>query len=761
MLTIEHILGLTKTDVTLDESLVEGKADALLLADRPQEAAEIYKTIENPRRRVREKHAYCAYAGGVFPLEILDTYEDEDSSTTYGLEMQARSMYAAKDVAGLSNMTQWLLAQDGAHLRIAFLLAAYWIRFSFSKKTPESIYAEIVQHVRKWTANKQGPIYLDLAYAVSKRDEPAIEDLLAKVDLTGVPILATVYRAALLIGNKAIARAAVQQLASSWSQGALLTNTVSLCAFELRDWTLLELVKADPSFTKSEKMAVALARALDQGDTETVARLVAECDGDIPTGHPDVVAEWHTWHMSTCYVDGWDSLMELSDRATLLRDALPPGSLRGKSLYHLSIFSSYPEGHELELATLAYKEWPTIDTIYAFCEAGGEIDPTELAGLVIAGLDESVIDKREFYSSDGISLIEGDKKALKAYVKSANAAIQALPETRRAAVANLLFTKVYKKHWSDFFKLGLGGHIADLLHGLCYEEGMNSYAVDLAFAYNNIGRYADGRDALLLCDEPQTTTGDYHYISGELALNLDDYHLLTKSKQAIELLTDDDPANSERVKGVLPKIAQRVVDLAGTMLHVPSETAPSTPVFPSKLPEAVTPSVDALSKAMETLTPAELLALQVRLLELSNDISEVLPPARADKLVFQTWEAKHPGISLAPRGEQALQRAAKSHGHARVIMAMSEKAVVGEKDADGAMGALLKVLAQRAETGSNRIAYLIGIIRNRFSYVNTQKVGTQVKIAARAGVGIEDLIGQAKEMTTWTEWCDYINALAE
>jgi len=88
-----------------------------------------------------------------------------------------------------------------------------------------------------------------------------------------------------------------------------------------------------------------------------------------------------------------------------------------------------------------------------------------------------------------------------------------------------------------------------------------------------------------------------------------------------------------------------------------------------------------------------LIALQAKLLDLKRKISDSLQPAAANQVLYSTWNARLHQRELGSRGEQALQRLAKLHAHARVVITIDE-ALLLESDPDTALTALAKILSR-------------------------------------------------------------------
>lgn len=756
MLTIEDLLWRPEASAP-DESTDEGRADALVLSGNTDDAALLYEKIPARPRRVREKLAWCR--SGEYASYSAEILGDVENTTSVGLRMQAKAACAGGDLTAFDEIITYV-TKPGPFNPAALTAFGYAMRWFAKPQLAETIVERLISYVTEHTNSDQLGLVLRLTAAVRNEKRDVIPVLLAQADLKTIPLLAPVFRAAMAIARRDIARDAVLALIKRHPSDSKLANTVGICAMYLRDWTILDSLEADPAYDVESQYAFGIARAVDAGDSASLAALLIASNGTAQTTGSSVIREGHTMHMEGCYVDCWPSMEIITDRVRQIADLAPPSQALSRFIYDAWVMGEFQDEELNQYATLAYKNWPSFETLGLLEAAGQKIAPKDKARLVVDYIDRSIIDNSGAYLlSEDFSLPEG-KKDLKAFLDALEVELKDIPPMRRPAATWTVYDKILDPNWKELFDQKFGTYIRTVLHYLCFTAGMASeYACNLAFAHFNLGERAEARAALDLCDEPAHEDEGYIYLEARLALESDRYILVARSKQIIESLPNDHKALSKRVKDLLPSLTQSAITLAGTVIHTPTSAAPPSSPVPASLSLEVLGAMETLASALEGSNVSELLTLQTWILKLTESINDILPLGSGDKVVYQAWESRHAGSALGPKGEQLLQGAAKTHGHARVILSMDEQVVKTAADPDEAMGALQKVLAQRSAKGSNRLAYLSGILRNRLSYLNSQQLNRDVKFAANCGIDVETLIAQAKETDTWTEWRNYIDEL--
>jgi len=738
----------------------ECRADALFQQCRYSEAADLYRQIAAPTRRVREKLALCLYSPEEgYPLAVLGAYETETSPV--GLLMQAYALARARHVDDLGTLTLWLAKQDASFCECAFAIAPLWLRFPFSDHPRASeMHSALHGFVCQHAPQSQMALQMAMASAIHSNALDTLRQCLDQADLENFPILATLYRAALKVDDKTLATGAVRALAARSAQHPDLSATIAICALELGDWSLLALCDSSALLPSRESRLIALAQAADAEDHDQIRALIAELDGDAMFGLLPTVREAHTLDMTECETDTWSSAIDLSSRLESLLAAMVPGELRGKFIARASLYCEGEPPVPLSRAKMAYKDWPAFETAALLQQCGGPIAPTALAGHLVSQARQCAVDDTAWpcYFTVKIPTRRSD---LSKFVRALDSAMKKLPDTYQKKCTQLLYDEILESELPAIFGHGLGGHVCDCLERLHHDAALDGYALPLAFTYQNIGRHADARAIVTACPPDLHDTEAFLFIRARIGVQLDDRELLAQSKQAIEAMPSDHPARSHRVEAEHRKVSQRLLDLAGTQLHVrsPEADADAEAPIPVVLDDALTTALAAIAQARSTLDTSALITLQIALIVEAAAIRDVLSPASADQRVFQQWNALHPGFSLAPHGEQTLHRLAKKHGHAQIVMAMDENAVRAESDPDLAMRALLRTAAMRSTNGTNRFAYLSAVLKNRLGYLNSQLLQSQVLTAARHGVDLEDLIGQAKEVISWSAWREYIAGL--
>jgi len=108
MLTIEDLLWRAES-AQPDESTTEGRADALFLAEKYDEAGALYEQIANPPRHVREKLAWCRYDTG--PGYVGEVLGDLDGSTGLGQRLQAEAANKTADVRAMEQFATYVTSR--------------------------------------------------------------------------------------------------------------------------------------------------------------------------------------------------------------------------------------------------------------------------------------------------------------------------------------------------------------------------------------------------------------------------------------------------------------------------------------------------------------------------------------------------------------------------------------------------------------------------------------------------------------------------
>lgn len=756
MLNLDQ-LSQTPALPAIEGSDLESQADRELLKCEYSKALALYKQIPSPSRATREKQVYCELRiDGICSLATLGDFTA--GASQYGLEFQVLAAILADDVGALKSLSDWLCTQSRYGQSAAFLAAFTWKRYRYIREDRDHYHGRLAAHIRQHS-NNQVILHLDLVAALEAHDEASIATLLPAVNVERYPVLATAFRSAVKVGDGPLARRVVNELVHRYHDSPLLGETLVGCAYWLQDWTIFEQLGVPfPELDDVTTAVVGLARAADEGDQDRAIALLKQRAGEVTVGRLQVLQEFDILADAGPYwCDSWDDMLDPvhGARHDKLLAFLPAGEIRGRFLLSARDLHGDDNVHAAELSRIAANEWPCLSSTLWMHDYWNVQDWTTCGRQTIEYIDQCTLDAEPLFILHSLELPD-HKGKLNTYLAGAKSGIASIPPARLHAVLKAFFDDVLKPAWSPIFKNDAGATTMDYLQQL-YEVWPTEYALDLAYAYLNLSRLQECKALLAeIRSDQYVSSSDYLYLQAQVAAGLEDILLLQQAQVDIEALPAGHPAFTERVREVLARIKPLRSDLAGTMLHLPMEDNISPARLDLAVPTSVLEHLDAMDTSLASMNTASLIALQAKLLDLNRKISDSLQPAAADQVLYSAWNARLHQRELGPRGEQALQRLAKHNGHARVVIAIDE-ALRLESDPDAALTALAKALSRGSS--HNRFPYLMGILRNRLARVNTQKLNSQVKAALSRGVDIEQLIGEAKEVHSWTQWSQIVDTI--
>ncbi|SDR32937.1 hypothetical protein SAMN04490186_5190 [Pseudomonas grimontii] len=751
---------------------IEGQGDGCLLADQYQEALDLYWQIESPGRLLREKILFAKLCIGSVGGNDGDLIGDDlNSSSQMGLELQVEAIHRIhqrwdsdlkpdeyEKPKELIRLTTWIRDHVDFNPYAGRLVLMSWYGVSMHNRRGHQSFIDLHRVVYP-TLTTGGKWHSELLNALADRDRDAVFALLDTIDFETAPNMATVCRAANFVAKKEIAQQAARVFVARYSKleekmyralvsAAVMSNQVDLLdsipneyADDFLSDPLVELF----SYASSGQFERA-AFVLERTNVDTLVCYQSPC-----------MVEGYTRFLPEGPYDSWPSMFQPLDGFELeLFRRLP--NTESSNRFRLLLLNDAQYAFGEVFTNCVQQLWAEAPS-YEVAELLSEFSTKDLKTLGALMID--YLEKYEFEEGedvDALELLSGwDDVDLKfgPLFDGAKAQLKKVASANRLRVLSMLFPfakrNIAKVNRDEDCSNNYLGWLAELA-----EVAPTRYGVEYIFRQANLGDYQGALASLERLNlEPSR---DVVFAYGWVGTNTDSYALLTAFEKAVEI--DAKLHEVERIQTIRPEVRAKLQRLAATQLHLDFEGEQVVCPVPAPLPANLYSAMETIDQSLVSLSPAEILTLQIWLGQRYKGIDSSIPPAAGNHLVIDSWNGCLRRAKLALKGENQILSLAKRHGYSKVIEVMAE-AFAHESKPDLALTALAKTLAQRIDTGANEVAYLIGTIRNRCNYHNPNIVREQVREAAKRGISVSQLQELATEISSWTMWKNKVEDLLE
>lgn len=753
-------------------AMIEGQGDGCLLADQYQEALDLYRQIESPGRFLREKIYFaklCIGSAGSNDGDLIG--DDLSSSSQMGLELQVEAIHRIhqrwdsdlepdeyEKPKELIRLTRWIKDHVDSNPYAGRLVLMSWYGASMHSRRGHQAFVDL-QRVVYPTLTIHGKWHSELLDALADRNRDTVLTLLEAVDFETAPNMATVCRAANFVNKKEIAQRAARVFVARYSKlGPQMYRALVSAAIMSNQVDLLDNIPNEHAHDFLSDPLIELFSCASSGQFERAAVVLERTNVDTLICYQSpCMVEGYTRFLSEGPYDSWPSILQPVEGFELeLFRRLPNTESSNRFRLLLLNDAQYAFG---EAFTDCVRELWTDAPSYEVAELLSEFstkDLKTLGALMIDYLEEYQFEDGEDVAALEI-LSEWDDVDLKfgPLFFGAKAQLRKVAATNRLRVLSMLFAFAKR----NIAKINCDGDSSNTYLGWLAElteVAPTRYGIEYIFRQANLGDYQGALASLERLNlEPSR---DVVFAYGWVGTNTDSYALLTAFEKAVEI--DSKLHEVERIQKIRPEVRAKLQRLAATQLHLDFDGEQVVRPIPSPLPASLYSAMEAIDQSLVSLSPAQILTLQIWLGQRYKDIDSSMPPAAGNHLVIESWNGCLRSAKLALKGESQILSLAKRHGYSKVIDVMAE-AFAHESKPDLALTALAKILAQRVDTGANEVAYLIGTIRNRCNYHNPNIIREQVREAAKRGISVSQLQELATEVSSWIMWKNKIEDLLQ
>lgn len=765
-------------------SAEEEKGDLFFLSREWEEALATYRLIPEPGSLLREKLAYLAWQlGEEDPYQWLGDYLD--GCTWQGLSMHLWRLFGQNrnpdrnlDISAALGLCLYILEAKTGHPDNLFDAIGLLQTQSYLAKTGTR--SEELRTIQEGLKARLFAEFPGSTVAVQRRLIDLIEqgergvalasaahDYAKALNVNPWPLL----KASILLRDEALLKI-VQAIFDANAVQGDIPYLEYLYLIETHQWdhALAHPCGEEARSSETALAAIKILSAIDKGDSETITSILTQhldqpgavsslnlhVSPDLPAHNYNIPGNY--WERS--YFELHEVAYELLDHLELIQSP----TIKGRFLF----FIYDGEGivrlpDETPVLDECIKHWPHPLPRYVR-EASAEKPNWKALGQRIvellqhgAGTDQYP----EYEERIQYTEFPSNKTAMASYLNALVTAWKSIPEAHSIQVGKSIYDHIVYPQRVEIRDADLVSFRRMLLEPL-QVLGIE-YQIEYGFAlhqeHENEAAFLCGKR--VLASMPQG--GDMSNTLGLLlctSTRLESYEMLVFALAQTEQWLAAGNKESEWLAPLRAQARDMAQKLHAGRLHTQRYDVQLPPPLPANLPPAANKALSKLAENLAGMNAAQLLTLQAELQRLIARASDVLPHEAVDKLLAATWNGHLADQQLAPAGEQMLQRAVKNYG-ALVVLEALPAARAASTCPDVQLRELPSLCAVKVPTIANRQAYLIGILRNRMPYVNTQIVGRQIKAAIKNGASIEDMIGQAKEINTWSEWCRYADALCQ
>lgn len=358
-LTTEQIMRGRFSDFNVQGTSIEADGDRLLLRENFEEALAVYQRIEGPARPLREKMSFALWAlGNEAAWATLGDGVDLTTEDGIAMELRAFAMTIFNSEASdrtITDLVDSVLARkDELPFAVQLLSSAIYIAVSMRLNRTEGLplypasCAKAVTAIREMSkpyADCMEAFALARQISIHQTDTRPLNELIEQMDLSECPVLGFVFTAAVLVGNKRVAREVISVLCARFHGHPNLAATVAMAAIQACDLELIEELPDPLREVAMELPELQVLDAMNSGNTNALLASIAKLqNAESPNLHWDMVIRerllkitWRRWDTGTWRVP----YSLLAEWATRIVPLLPAGDLRDEILVDASCMGCF------------------------------------------------------------------------------------------------------------------------------------------------------------------------------------------------------------------------------------------------------------------------------------------------------------------------------------------------------------------------------------------------------------------------------------